>query len=137
VGRVPTTRRLSVENFQGQKDWIDKLLGPLNSFFSDVVALFNKGITQNENCVAQVNSFKVRTTAGSLLQEPISYPVTMRGRPLGVVLWQVLEVDVQTQPILSGVTPLWYLDNENIIVYHLTGLDASKEYSVTLWACGG
>lgn len=44
--QIKSTQLLVVEDFPGQKDWIQKLLGPLNRFITEVVASINGSVDE-------------------------------------------------------------------------------------------
>jgi len=47
--KTPELQRLILEEFPGQQDWIEKLIGPINLFFQTVVNALNKQLTFREN----------------------------------------------------------------------------------------
>ena len=64
MAKIPTIRRLSVEDFPSQKSWIGKFFEVLNNFIISVVAALNNQLTFTENMVAQVDKIRVRTSSG-------------------------------------------------------------------------
>ena len=57
MGQIPQTKRLVTEDFDGQQEWIGKLIDPLNSFMQETVQLVNQSLTFSENFNGAILSF--------------------------------------------------------------------------------
>src|SRR5438045_2845699 len=62
---VPVTTTLDVQSFQGQQNWIGRLLGPLNSFFTTISIAMNGNITFGDNIPCQTIKMSFTYTAAS------------------------------------------------------------------------
>lgn len=152
MAKLPTLRRLSMEDFKDQKSWIGRLLEPLNQFFVSVVSALDNNLTFRDNFAAQVFEVRVQTassvTAGSgtlpgyvaLLSEvKILAKSTLRGRPTMILVGDVVEVADNPQSVRYAVSVagLWDFANGQIVIRGVTGLEVSKEYRLTCVALGG
>lgn len=61
MAKIPTIRRLSLEDFSSQKSWISPLIEILNSFIINVIQALNRQLTISENMLAQISTFRVQT----------------------------------------------------------------------------
>jgi hypothetical protein len=120
MARIPAINRLVQEDFKDQP-WIGKLLQPLNSFMTEVIAALNKSLTLSENLAAMVTVQRVKS--GS----PISFtPVTFTstiGRPVGVYVVQCVDVS-NAQVMTVPVSASWsYNPGNNLIsIDYVSGL---------------
>jgi hypothetical protein len=69
MAKIPTIRRLTIEDFPSQKDWILPLLEILNNFIINVIVAFNKQLTISENVLGQISTFRVQTNEGYTLSD--------------------------------------------------------------------
>jgi hypothetical protein len=69
MAKIPTIRRLTIEDFPSQKDWIQPLIEILNNFIINVVVAFNKQLTISENFLAQISTFRVQTEESFTLSD--------------------------------------------------------------------
>lgn len=53
MAQIPITNRLIEEDFPEQKQWIRKLIGPLNTFMQAVSFALNGGLTFEQNITGQ------------------------------------------------------------------------------------
>lgn len=61
MAKIPTIRRLAVEDFKEQKSWIEPLFDILNQFILSVVTALNRRLTISENMLGQVAQVAVQT----------------------------------------------------------------------------
>lgn len=146
--RLPTFNRFSLEDFPDQKEWIDKLFSPLNDFMTQVTGALNLNITHKENILAQVGTIKVSTkasyTAGSgsnpqyaELQSPGQLKITMKVKPVGLVIWNVQEIATNPTTLHYGVTADWSYSNGELSIAAVSGLEPAKSYNLTVAVYGG
>lgn len=86
MGRIKATQLLRLEDFPEQKDWIGKLVGPVNDFFRQTIGLVNDGLTFPDNFVGvdRVISFIYTSDAVSLPQA-FDWPLKVSPGALQVV----------------------------------------------------
>lgn len=155
MARIPTFTRFTLEDFQGQKAWIPKLFTPLNLFFETVVSALSNSLTHAENMDAQIVSLSIQTkstvTSGTgggwggssgfadyvELFQPLTFQVKTKNRPQGVVVWNCLEQAVNPSIKPYGISVDWTYTNGQITVRHVSGLEVSKTYTLTLLVSGG
>lgn len=63
LAKIPTIRRLLVEDFPQQKSWIGRLFEPVNTFLITVINAMNNQLTIHENMLAQTDRVRIRTNA--------------------------------------------------------------------------
>lgn len=61
MAKIPSIRRLTIEDFPSQKSWISPLLEILNVFIISVVQAFTRQLTISENVLGQISTFRVQT----------------------------------------------------------------------------
>ena len=79
MSRLPQIRRLLVEDFLEQKDWITKLFTPLNTFMDGVVSVMNRSITLKDNCAADI--IVSVADKNPTVADPIILPWSLSQRP--------------------------------------------------------
>lgn len=128
MARVPPIKRLVREDFKDQKDWIDKLIQPINQFFESVTTGLSKGLTLSDNVDAQIQT--VNFTEG----DAPSFRVTTKGRPRGVVVTGIYNFTTPADPVTGAVFPIWeYNATDNSIkLTKIYGLKTGEKYSLTL-----
>lgn len=130
--KLPNQKKILREDLKGAPDWINPLIGTLNSFMETVYQALNHNITLQEN----VNSFVKEIT----YKTPSTYPTgvdtvtfisTLKTKPIGVQLLQVYDKATYTPPPGPVFIP-WVEDNGNIVIYPITGLEADKTYLIRI-----
>ena len=134
MARIPSIKRLVVEDFADQKSWIGKLFLILNQFLGVTVAALNRGITVNDNMAAQTTVLNID------LSQPIPYPVsflnTIPGQPriVGVTIWNVTENSGSPATITNATSLAWTYSGNQISIQNVAGLTTGKKYFLTV-AC--
>jgi hypothetical protein len=148
MAKLPTIKRLSIEDFQSQKAWISRLISPINEFIVSVVSSFNNNLTFTENISAQVKTVRVKTAAtvttgtGTLpnyveLLETVNFQSTMKDKPAAVWVGAVAEVAGNPGPIFYATQVQWNYRDGQIYISHVSGLGVSKTYDLVLIAVTG
>lgn len=75
MAKLPPFKRFSLEDFQDQRGWIEKLISPLNEFTTRVTGALVNGLTHSENVQAQIGLIKVQTSAS--LTQGTAYATTV------------------------------------------------------------
>ena len=71
--RIPSLLSLRVEDFPSQKEWIDKLLFPLNQFIQATVTSINGNITFGDNIAAQTTTLSFVYSGASDFPKSIAW----------------------------------------------------------------
>lgn len=91
--QIKATQRLVVEDFPGQKDWIPKLLSPINRFITEVVASINGSVAETVekefDFVYHANAF------------PVGFKWRQAAKPNSLQVLQILEDGI---PIIGLVS---------------------------------
>jgi hypothetical protein len=132
MASLPKIRRLVVEDFPDQKDWIGKLLLPLNEFMESVNQALDKNLALEENVSAQIKelSFQTRSTVSATF--PLYFKLTLTRKPIGVLVVRAIEDDAAPATLTTAVWAYWELTQDGQIkISNLSGLSASQKYKVT------
>ncbi len=127
MAKAPNIRRLLVEDFPDQSDWIDKLLQPINQLSVTVQTALNKGISLKDN--AGVGYLEVTLDTS----QPSAFPLVMRhGLTSAWGLQLVYVVDTgNNPPALPALTALWEdLGDGRLKVTNIPGLVAGRTYNL-------
>lgn len=79
MANLPQPKQFVLEDFQGQKSWIDRLLYPLNTFMRGVYSALNKNLTFSENFKAEIRVITIKNT-----DLPYTFSHKLSGRALTV-----------------------------------------------------
>ena len=136
---LPVFRRFSIADIPGSPEWLNNVLGPLNTFCEQTVQTLNKNLTVGANIQGSKYSTTFSTTAGYAGGDftPIVYQYNGGGQPSCLLIGQISESTGAT--ILTPVTITSWTPNINVSpilinVNYIAGLTASKKYTITLLA---
>lgn len=127
MAKAPNIRRLLVEDFPDQADWIEKLLQPLNQLSITVQTALNRGISLRDN--AGVGYLEVTLNTA----EQSAFPLVMRhGLPSAWGLQLVYVADTGNDPpALPALTALWEdLGDGRVQVNNIPGLVTGRTYNL-------
>jgi hypothetical protein len=132
--KLPTFKRILKEDLKEAPGWIDKVIGPVNSFFESIYHALNKGLTFEENIAAQIRELSFTTTAGyngTVAQwKVINFQSTLGKRAKGLILLQLTQVEAVYTPIENDICIDWQDLNGDIRIGLIRGLTASKTYQL-------
>lgn len=131
MSKLPSQKKILREDVKGAPDWIDGIIDPVNSFMETVYQTFNRNVTFNDNIASQVKELNVNTTSVYPAMEPIEFQSTLRTKAFGLLMLQAVERLTYT-PAVNAVTVNWVENNGTIHISNITGLAASKSYTVRL-----
>lgn len=122
-----STQKFSVEQFQDQKSWIDKLFGPLNNFMAQVYQGLNNQLTVADNLYMEFKSLQFVNESSMF---PIKFRTKYNKYPEMVVVGKCIDSD----GAYSSVHPLvtWTFSNQTLEIQSISGLTASKKYTIKL-----
>lgn len=125
-------KRMLVEDFPDQTEWISKLIQPLNEFNDNVSNAMNRNLTFQDNFLAQFKTIEVSTTS-----QPQAFKCTLPVKPVGVIKINIVEIAGNPTPPSGAVDIVWEYVNGNINLTSVTGLTVGKRYNLTLLVFGG
>jgi len=123
-----TPQRFTVESFQDQAEWIGPLLSSLNSFMNDLVINFNNGLTISDNLAQEIKEISWKNDSNNL---PLRFTTKFNKYPQGI---SVIYLYNTTDGVYSTQAPWleWSFANNQIVISNITGLTASKNYTIRL-----
>ncbi len=135
MGALPPIRRLLLEDFATQKEWISPLLLIFNSFTEAVVNTLNKGITVADNTTGDILYV---TMSGTL---PVSVVWRKKLPPVAVLVGNVQRTNGSTVTLTDAVGISWAMssDGKSLQVTDIAGItpSSSEKYVITLLAFQG
>tara|TARA_Y100001963_G_C6501302_1_gene317981 strand:- start:111 stop:539 length:429 start_codon:yes stop_codon:yes gene_type:complete len=136
---LPPVKRISREDLPEAPDWTEKLIYPINLFFESVYRALNGSLTVPDNIAGQIKeiSFQVRSDyngTDTSKWDTLSFQSSLKTKAKGLLVFQLLRVEDSSSftPIASGVFVDWEDENRTIKINYMTGLTASKKYSLRL-----
>lgn len=136
MAKLPTTNKILREDLKEAPAWIEKLLYPLNRFFEDVYNALSNKLTFEENFVAAFKEITFTTQSGyvgtAATFTQIEFPRPLKVKPKGLLPVQVTRNEDNYTAVEGGVHVDWRDDNGVIKIACITGLVASKNYTIRL-----
>lgn len=129
--RLPQTKKILREDVKEAPAWVNGIIEPVNSFMETVYQALNKNITFVENLRCFVKELTYKTTASYPLAEVIEFDNDLKVKATGVQVLQAFETSTYS-PAPGPVYVPWVEVNGVITVSAITGLDASKTYTIRL-----
>lgn len=133
MARLPQIRRLLVEDFISQKEWIAKLFQPLNSFMEGVSSIFDKNITIKDNMAADIVTVLIDKNPTASSPIPIKWGINKK--PLSIHVGDVYRDDNVSFTMSSSIGVQWYYDaNNGLRLTNVVGISPSSttKYNLTL-----
>lgn len=134
--KIKSPRKLRSEDFpKEQQAAFEPVISTLNSFYDDFTFLTNKRIG-SDNINWQIAEIDVKTTAGSLIENPISLRLNLTTRGVGAVVLNATNktnssVYPSGTPFISAIFSDGFMKIQNI-----TSLGASASYKLTVLILG-
>jgi hypothetical protein len=125
MSKLPN-QSFSIEDFQEQKDWIGKILSPINKLILDLVGFFNNGITVRDNLYQEIKEIKFVNNSTNL---PLKFRTKFQLHPQGLMTIYLFN---NTLGEMSAQVPAysWDYTNGELSIDDLTGLTASSTYTI-------
>lgn len=132
--KIRATQLLKNEDFPSEKDWIEKLIGPINDFFKESITILNGGITFADQAVGKdyVFAFTYQSDASTF---PQKFLWTLLQKPVALNVVSATEDGIEIPVVVS-----WKLNVENQVqltqVVRITSapaiaaLQANKKYQI-------
>lgn len=132
--RIKTTTLLKLEDFPDQKEWIGKLVSPINDFFTQAIKIINDGIVFPDNYIGKDFLFQF-TYQSDAITLPLKFKWPLQTKPNALTVVSALENGV---PIIAAVA--WSFTTDSSVqltqIVKLTGaggvsvLDAGSKYEI-------
>lgn len=130
--RFGSTKKIKREDLKDAPSWISGLIDPLNSFMETVYQTLNSNVTFQDNIASFFKEITYITPASYPSGvEDISFQNDLKTRAQGVVVVQAYDKTTYT-PMLDPVYVPWVENQGQIVVSKITGLEASKTYTIRL-----
>jgi hypothetical protein len=127
VSKLPSIKRLATEDFGSQKDWIGKLLSPLNQFMDSVVTALNNQLTFSDNMASVVKTISVSGTY------PLYFTWTRKDKPIGLWVVNAYEASGVHVTFTTAISADWeYTVSNQIRINSFVGLPTTTTYNVTI-----
>lgn len=133
MASLPPLRRLTVEDYKNQSSWISRLLYPLNVFMQATFSALNHGLTFTDNFLGQWKTVTIKGNSPST-QFAWNYPAS--GAPMGVIVTSVRDTSTSPATVTTAVTCAWSYASGTISIDNITGLDSTRQYSITFLVMG-
>lgn len=136
MAKLPTIRKILKEDLKEAPDWVERMLYPLNTFMETVFYALKNDITFSENIRSAIKtfSFTTKSTYGTAPKSdnwiPIKFANPLKVTPTGVLLMRLKADDGSI--ITDPITIHWDFTAGELTIGYVTGLAASKKYSLTL-----
>lgn len=132
MSKLPQIKRLFIEDFVDQKEWIERLITPLNGFMDGVMICLNKGISVKDNCSGDI----IKQTVLSVPSEtsPLTIPWDIkRGTPVALYIGDVKRADGTSFTLATAVFAQWkYAGKDGIIITNLLGITPTTDLKYNL-----
>lgn len=133
MSQLPQVRRLLVEDFMEQKDWISKLFTPLNNFMEGTVGVLTKGVSLADNCAADIQ--KVTLNVVPTVKTPIALRWDLATKPVSVHVGNVALTTNNDFTLTAAVAVQWKYDaTQGLRLVNVVGITPTNttQYVLTL-----
>ena len=131
--KLPLFKKLSIESFREQSNWIGKLFYPLNQFIGTMRLALNNNLTFSENINAQVKELRITESTSY----PLYFSTTVNSKPDGLWVIGINEISGAPANLTSAVFIDWeYVGSSSIKIKAVTGIDPVKTYDLKMIVIG-
>ena len=129
MSQPPKPQALSREDFPSQAEWIDRLLRPINSFFSQTSAFLGGDLVSQGRVRLAEDTF----TTAAVVTDSFPRFFAVPSQPKSVTIGQIEDI-TNGAVFADAVFPTWTPSNDGrqfqVKVAHLSGLGALTKYRV-------
>lgn len=129
--QLPATKKILREDLKEAPSWISGIIEPVNSFMENIYQALNGNITFTQNINSFVKEITYKTTAAYPVTGQISFTNDLKVRATGIFVMQAFDRS-NYQPAPGPVYAPWVEDNGSLLINAITGLAASKIYTIRL-----
>tara|TARA_R100000458_G_C8264861_1_gene240016 strand:- start:1091 stop:1510 length:420 start_codon:yes stop_codon:yes gene_type:complete len=134
MAKLPEVKRVQLEDLPGFPKSVTNLVYVINLMLQSLVNALNKDITLKENILCQEKELTFRTSAsynGTAANfDNLKFKSTLPSMAKHLLVTQIIQDEGNHVPIENAVRADWLDINRDITIYLLTGLTASKKYTV-------
>lgn len=131
MSSLPPVQKILLEDVPAdQRDWMTKIIQPLNTFISATVAALNGDLTFGPNVRAMVKSISFTNTASAF---PLKMKSTI-GKPAMVLIGAFNDTTDGSVPAAAvGITSWEYNQQQEVQINSIAGLTAAHKYTFTFF----
>lgn len=118
-------KKLTLEDFKNQSEWIGKLLQPINSHLEDIQSAVSNNLTIEDNLFQEIKEIKFVNETSNL---PLKFQTKFNRLPKGLYCMLCIASDGTTSS--EQPWPTWGYANGQIQISALTGLTSGKTYTM-------
>ncbi len=127
-------KRLIKEDFNTKdQDVISKLSSVFNPAIDQISRILNKGLNVND-LNTQTKQINIVLNANGTPTNPTTFASTLSGRCNMVMVGRVQNLTNPTTYPTSGVIISFTLDGNQVVINHVTGLNSTDQWQLTLVA---
>ena len=123
-----TPRKFSLEDFKDAPQWMGNFLSTLNQFIQETNTAISNNLTTSENLYREILETTFINNTGVF---PINIRTKFNAVPKGI---NIIYCKSPTDDTLPSVQPLmdWQWGNQTFKISSISGLTASKKYTVRI-----
>lgn len=130
--RLPSQKKVLREDLKEAAKGLEPLIDVINSFMEAVYQALNRNLTLDQNIACFVKEITYQTPSTYPLGvDVVEFTSELRAKAIGLTVLQVVDKATYTPPAGPVYAP-WVENNGSIQVSTITGLAASKAYTVRL-----
>lgn len=130
--KLPQIKKILREDIKEAPNWVNGIIGPVNTFMESVYQSLNKNITFDQNIASFIKEITYRTPSTYPTGvEIVQFQNNLRTKPIGIIVLQVYDKTNYTAPPGPVYIP-WIEDNGTININTITGLEADKIYTIRM-----
>lgn len=127
--KLPSQKKILREDVKDAPNWINPIIDTFNNFAETVYQALNRNITFSENVGCFIKEVTYKTTSNYPVETVFEFLNELKVKATGVLVLQAFERATYT-PVAAQIA--WRENNGSIEVHLVTGLEASKTYTIRL-----
>lgn len=134
MAKLTNIKRIIKEQLPSDvQKWIDNLLIPINNAISQFTYALSNQLTITDNFLGSVKQFQLTTT-----QFPFTFKHGLGIKPAILFIGQIQDTTANPAIFTVGPVAQWEqgTDGTTVVIKSITGLDSSKQYTVTFVILG-
>ena len=137
--RLNSFFNIQKENLPGADDWVDILLGPLNSILYNLWIAVSGNLSIGDNVIGQVTQIQFSTgntyiSNGTFSPIRIPWEPAKKANPRAIMVGKVEKPSNQPPQTATVQVPTWSYDfqSQSISIAYVAGLADNSNYTITL-----
>lgn len=128
--KLPVVDEVRKEDLTGAPPWLDAVLSVLNRFIRSTYQAIMGNLTFQDNIASQIYETDISQND---IDNDFRIAVTIRSKPMGVVLLQIYLKDEGSHTAMSGAGPVdWLFEDGKVRIYNIPGIDSTSRYIIRL-----